>query len=114
MYAVAPAANNQSTFTVYQINEDNGQLTQVTAATIPVRAAQNIAVDSSGRNFYVTGFEAPGTNMDLVKVDPSTHDITPMPGQTFHTLPAFRHSTVIAVRIRLPWMEAVSSLTWED
>jgi 6-phosphogluconolactonase (cycloisomerase 2 family) len=89
MYTVAPAANNQSTFTVYQINEDNGQLTQVTAATIPVRAAQNIAADSSGQNFYVTGFEAPGTNMDLVKVDPSTHDITPMPGQTFHTLPAF-------------------------
>lgn len=89
MYAVAPAANNQSTFTVYQINEENGQLTQVTAATIPVRAAQNIAADSSGRNFYVTGFEAPGTNMDLVKVDPGTHDITPMPGQTFHTLPAF-------------------------
>jgi len=89
MYAVAPAANNQSTFTVYQINEDNGQLTQVTAATIPVRAAQNITVDSSGRNFYVTGFEAPGTNMDLVKVDPSTHDITPLPGQTFHTLPGF-------------------------
>ena len=89
MYAVAPAANNQSTFTVYQINEDNGQLTQVTESTIPVRAAQNIAVDSSGQNFYVTGFEAPGTNMDLVKVDPSTHAITALPGQTFHTLPAF-------------------------
>jgi 6-phosphogluconolactonase (cycloisomerase 2 family) len=89
MYAVAPAANNQSTFTVYQINEDNGQLTQVTATTIPVRGAQNIAVDSSGQNFYVTGFEAPGTNMDMVKVDPGTHDVTPMPGQTFHTLPAF-------------------------
>ena len=89
MYTVAPAANNQSTFTVYQINEDNGQLTQLAAATIPVRAAQNIAVDSSGQNFYVTGFEAPGTNMDLVKVDPSTHKITAMPGQTFHTLPAF-------------------------
>ncbi len=89
MYAVAPAADNQSTFTVYQINEDNGQLTQVTAANIPVRSAQNIAVDASGKNFYVTGFEAPGTNMDLVKVDPGTHDITALPGQTFHTLSAF-------------------------
>jgi 6-phosphogluconolactonase (cycloisomerase 2 family) len=89
MYAVTPVANNQSTFTVYQINEDNGQLTQVTTAAIPVRAAQNMSVDSTGRNFYVTGFEAPGTNMDLVKVDTSTHEITPMPGQTFHTLPSF-------------------------
>ena len=89
MYAVTPATHNQSTFTVYQIDEDNGQLTQVTTATIPVRTAQNMAVDSSGHNFYVTGFEAPGTNMDLVKVDASTHEITPMPGQTFHTLPAF-------------------------
>ncbi len=70
MYAVTPATNNQSTFTVYQINEDNGQLTQVTTATIPVRAAQNMAVDSTGKNFYVTGLEAPGTNMDLVKIDP--------------------------------------------
>src|SRR5579871_1145569 len=52
MYTVVRAANNQSTFTVYQINEDNGQLTQVSAATIPVHAAQNIAVDSSGQNFY--------------------------------------------------------------
>jgi 6-phosphogluconolactonase len=89
MFAVTPAVNNQSTFTVYQINEDNGQLTQVSTATIPVRAARNMAVDSSGKNFYVTGFEAPGTNMDLVKVDASTHEITPMPGQTFHALPAF-------------------------
>lgn len=89
MYAVTPAANNQSTFTVYQIDQDNAQLTQVTAASIPVRAAQNMAVDASGQNFYVTGSDAPGTNMDLVKVDPSTHAITPLPGQTFHTLPAF-------------------------
>jgi 6-phosphogluconolactonase (cycloisomerase 2 family) len=89
MYAVAPTTNNQSTFTVYQIDQDNGQLTEVIKATIPVRAAHNMAVDSSGQNFYVTGSEAPGTNMDLVKVDPSTHEITPMPGQTFHTLPGF-------------------------
>jgi 6-phosphogluconolactonase (cycloisomerase 2 family) len=89
LYAVTPAANDQSTFTVYQIDQNTGQLTQLTTATIPVRAAQNMAVDSSGRNFYVTGFEAPGANMDLIKVDPSTHDIMPLPGQTFHTLPAF-------------------------
>ena len=30
--------------------------------------------------------------MDLVKVDPSTHKITAMPGQTFHTLPAFANN----------------------
>jgi 6-phosphogluconolactonase (cycloisomerase 2 family) len=89
MYAVTPATNNQSTFTVYEIDQNNGQLTPVTAATIPVRAAQNMAVDSSRQNFYVTGSQAPGTNMDLVKVDPSTHEITPLPGQTFHTLSAF-------------------------
>ncbi len=89
LYAVVPGANNQSTFTVYQIDQNTGQLTQVTTAIIPVRAAQNMAVDSSGVNFYVTGFEAPGTNMDLVKVDPGTHEITPLPGQTFHTLPLF-------------------------
>lgn len=89
MYAIAPANNNQSSFTVYQIDQSSGALTAITTGTIPVHAAQNIAVDASGQNFYVTGSEAPGTNLDLVRVDPSTHDITPMPGQTFHTLPAF-------------------------
>ncbi len=89
LYAVAPSSGNQSTFAVYQIDQNSGLLTQLSTATIPVRAAQNIAVDATGQNFYVTGFEAPGTNMDLVKVDPNTHNITPMPGQTFHTLPAY-------------------------
>ena len=89
LYAVAPADNNISSFTVYEINQDTGQLSQVTTTAIPVRSAQSMAVDSSGQNFYVTGSDAPGTNMDLVKVDPSTHEITPLPGQTFHTLPQF-------------------------
>jgi 6-phosphogluconolactonase (cycloisomerase 2 family) len=89
VYAIAPENNNQSSFTVYQIDQSSGALTAITTATIPVHAAQNLAVDASGRNFYVTGSGTPGTNLDLVRVDPGTHDITPMPGQTFHTLPAF-------------------------
>ncbi len=88
LYAVSPGSDNQSSFTVYQIDQSSGALTTIATATIPVHAAQNIAADASGQNFYVTGSEAPGTNLDLVRVDPSTHDITPMPGQTFHTLPA--------------------------
>ena len=89
LYAVAPGNNNQSSFTIYRVDQSSGALTAIATATIPVRAAQNLAVDASGQNFYVTGVQSPGTNMDLVRVDPMTHDITAMPGQTFHALPAF-------------------------
>jgi 6-phosphogluconolactonase (cycloisomerase 2 family) len=85
LYAVNPAANDQSTFIVYRIDSTTGALTQVSSATIPVRAASFIRADSTGQNAFVAGFEAPGTNLDLVKVNPGAAQITPLPGQTFHS-----------------------------
>jgi 6-phosphogluconolactonase len=85
LYAVNPAANDQSTFTIFQVDTNTGALTQKAMATIPVRDASHIALDRSGLNAFVIGGEAPGTNMDLVKVNPSSATITPLPGQTFHS-----------------------------
>ena len=85
MYAVEPAANDQSTFTLFQVDTSTGGLTQKAMATIPVRDAFQIALDSSGLNAFVIGGEAPGTNMVLVKVNPSAGTITSLPGQTFHS-----------------------------
>jgi 6-phosphogluconolactonase (cycloisomerase 2 family) len=85
LYAVAPAANDQSTFTLFQLDTSTGMLTEKMSATIPVRDAEHISLDSTGLNAFVIGGEAPGTNMDLVKVNPTTATVTPFPGQTFHS-----------------------------
>jgi 6-phosphogluconolactonase (cycloisomerase 2 family) len=85
VYAVSPAGNDQSTLTVFQIDLNSGALNQKATATIPVRAAAYVQADSTGQNVFVGGFEAPGTNLDLVKVNPSAGTITPSPGQTFHS-----------------------------
>ena len=85
VYAAAGAANDQSSFAILKVDPATGNLTQVASATIPVRATSRVRTDASGRNVYVTGGEAPGTNMDLVKVDPAAGTITAMPGQTFQS-----------------------------
>jgi 6-phosphogluconolactonase (cycloisomerase 2 family) len=86
VYGVSQAATDQSTFTLYKMDTGTGVLTKVTSATIPVRAANMILADSTGFNAYVTGFEAPSPNMDLVKVTPSSGSISPFPGETFQSV----------------------------
>jgi 6-phosphogluconolactonase (cycloisomerase 2 family) len=85
LYAVVAAANDQSTFTLFQVNPNSGALTQTASTTIPIRAAQRVALDSTGLNAFVIGGEAPGTNMGLVKVNPQAATIRPLAGQTFHS-----------------------------
>jgi 6-phosphogluconolactonase (cycloisomerase 2 family) len=86
VYAVSAAANDQSTFTVYSVDANSGALSKVNSATIPVRAVTQIIADSTGVNAYVTGYQAPSPNMDLVKVTASSGTISPFQGQTFQAV----------------------------
>jgi 6-phosphogluconolactonase (cycloisomerase 2 family) len=70
---------------LFQVDINTGALTQKATATIPVRDSSQIALDKTGLNAFVIGGEAPGTNMELVKVNPTAATITPLPGQTFHS-----------------------------